>query len=777
MLPKASTVSELLARASLRLQVQPFSDSNLEHQFLMSLTPSLSAWALVVLCVTLSTAAMFTISVVLHVTEFHAFLYAMRFILLVGAKGLTIPSIVKRYPVLVMSGGSFLLATFSVFMVMENPEVLPSYLPVVGEPRVAMELLWTQDPDVRRMLWSKPSSELRFPASCLKSEILNMTYSTWLSDEMFDARCNESKYFAYNFMLMQCFLVGTAAFSGLPLRFCMATWLMSQFACGAVLIMHKAPSFAADNFSAMTIIFLSFCACYWASLNAEQQSRMSMLFRANSTLISMNHGAVAERQKWMQGVHRSSQLAGCVRAALRREEQLHNILAVSVDAIVEISVTDAHKIELLLTEGSHQKVRLETLIGKCAPMFFEELLPDSEQDRWTSYVARSLTGRHDGKGLEIIKVNLGTRCVEGALCLAQSAECQSFLALREVASDESDYSRGVDLSSTESAWEPCGVSCDGLDCISKTSLVMLEDGTLEPVGNLVEGRKILAMDAGSGQLISTQVKQLIESVANRGDLVEIKCSSGIQTTCTPEHLVLSRDGGMGFQEKKAAELVIGDLAQILQVREETIVATRKIQSPSAEVVSIEIDHENAFVFSADVNSTAALAIRPNMLQHGSITSGFRAKQIDMQPSESDLSSSITSTSHGTTFKIGRGAARILALSEVAQIPRGPGGPYSVGSRRHPFNCAPCWFLDRPKGCADGVLCNHCHHPHKELTASGKRKKSHKMKTEAQALNICMPTVTQTIKNTFIEWTLPPDSQYEGGVTFGIPSLRRTRSLP
>jgi len=366
------------------------------------------------------------------------------------------------------------------------------------------------------------------------------------------------------------------------------------------------------------------------------------------------------------------------------------------------------------------------------------------------------------------------------LCLAHSNDCQSFLALREVASDGPDYSTDVDMFPAESAWKSCGVSCDGVDCISKTSLVMMEDGTLEPVANLAEGRKILAIDAGSGQLVSTHVKRLIESVASSGVLVEIKCSSGIQTTCTPEHLVLSRDGGMGFRDKQAADLVTGDRAKILQVREETIVATRTIQSASAEVVSIEIDHENAFVFAADANSTAALAVRPNTLQNGSITCGLTAPLADMQPSESDCLSSLASTSDGATLiRVGRGAARILSLSEVARIPRGPDGPYSFGSQQHPFRCAPCWFIDRPKGCADGVLCNQCHHPHKELTASGKRKRSRKMqmKDEAQSFNVDKPIIIQTVKNTFVEWNLSPNSEHDGDETLGIPSLRRPRSFP
>jgi len=270
---------------------------------------------------------------------------------------------------------------------------------VIGEPRKTMDHLWFQDPDMRRKLWNTSPPELRFPISCLGNRVLNMTYSRYASDSLFelDSRCHESKYFAYNFMLTQCFLVGTAIFSGLTFRFCMANWLMSQLACSAALIVHKAPSFVAGDFSLMTTILLSFCASYWASFNAERHSRMNTLFRANSTLISMSHRAAEERQKWMKGVKCSSELAKCVKAALRLERQLRNILAVSIDAIFEIRVTGAHTIELLLMEGSHEKVRLETLVGKCAPRFFEELLPDSEKNRWSSYVARSFTAPQDGK--------------------------------------------------------------------------------------------------------------------------------------------------------------------------------------------------------------------------------------------------------------------------------------------------------------------------------------------------------------------------------------------
>jgi len=46
----------------------------------------------------------------------------------------------------------------------------------------------------------------------------------------------------------------------------------------------------------------------------------------------------------------------------------------------------------------------------------------------------------------------------------------------------------------------------GPNCFARNSLIVLEDGTREPVCNLQEGHKVLAMNIELGQLVPTEVK-------------------------------------------------------------------------------------------------------------------------------------------------------------------------------------------------------------------------------------------------------------------------------
>jgi len=459
-------------------------------------------------------------------------------------------------------------------------------------------------------------------------------------------------------------------------------------------------------------------------------------------------------------------------------------------------VTSPGATRLLLPDDLNQRARFEALIGQCAPTFLEDILLESEKGRWAAYVARAQSSSGNDMALEMMNLKVGSICVEFVLSVAQANDFKSILALRAVNSHEPESSTIVDVlvnecardnmhciskgrtSSTDVDVFPEDVTCDSMDCISKASLIMMEDGTLEPIGNLKEGCKILAMDGSTGQLVSTQVKAIMEATSREGALFQIKCSSGIQTTCTPDHLVLSRGPCEEFRDNKASDLVVGDRVQMFQAKEETIEAIQSIRLPDAEVISLEIDHDNAFILSADSNSMGALALRPNM-QHA--TEGAAASVPAHEDAQS-LSSYPTSTSQSGSshsgnraiIKLGREGGSMLALSEVAQIPRGPEGQlFSLGTRQHPSNCAPCWFVDRAKGCADGALCNLCHHPHKELTTTAKHKKALRMRRQAQHPAEVIPArIIQTVKNSFVEWTVVRDDD-----PCAKASMRRAHSAP
>jgi len=302
---------------------------------------------------------------------------------------------------------------------------------------------------------------------------------------------------------------------------------------------------------------------------------------------------------------------------------------------------------------------------------------------------------------------------------------------------------------------------------------MLEDGTSAPVSDLKEGCKILAIDGSSGQLVSARVQKIMEATSMEGALLQIKCSSGIQTTCTREHLVLSRCPGEKFQDNRALDLVVGDRVQMFQAKEETIEAIQCIHLPEAEVVSLEIDHENAFILAADPESMGALALRPNALRPNG-AGALLSVHADTQ----SLSSHPTSTSRsGSTaiIKLGHGGGSMLALSEMLQIPRGPDGQLvSLGARKHPSNCAPCWFMDRAKGCVDGALCNQCHYPHTELSTAAKHKKSLKKRRQApQSVKVPEEIITRTVKNSFVEWAVVRDDNDPPVEA----SIRRVHSAP
>jgi len=157
--------------------------------------------------------------------------------------------------------------------------------------------------------------------------------------------------------------------------------------------------------------------------------------------------------------------------------------------------------------------------------------------------------------------------------------------------------------------EPCSDS-KGPDCISKNSLIVSEDGTLQPVRNVQEGHKVSAVDV-DGQLVSVEVQtNFFESKYQTRNLVKIQSSSGIEATCTPEHGVLMKDDCMGFKEVKAANLVVGAKALIFQALEETITAVT-VESACDGVVSLRLESKSARIFAANPLSDKALAMHPS----------------------------------------------------------------------------------------------------------------------------------------------------------------------
>jgi len=157
--------------------------------------------------------------------------------------------------------------------------------------------------------------------------------------------------------------------------------------------------------------------------------------------------------------------------------------------------------------------------------------------------------------------------------------------------------------------------------------------------------------------------------------------------------------------------------------------------------------------------------------------------LDQTGSHNSYSSSLASAaSFNTQFKLGPRLEQELALSSVAQIPKGENGEmYSHGSRHHPHNCTPCLFLKRNKGCFDGALCGWCHYSHPEKPPPTKRRGANKKACRPTPLQHKFepleskfePVIIQTVKNGFVEWVLEQEDEN----TPVSPSLCRAHSAP
>jgi len=305
---------------------------------------------------------------------------------------------------------------------------------------------------------------------------------------------------------------------------------------------------------------------------------------------------------------------------------------------------------------------------------------------------------------------------------------------------------------------------------------LLSSFTLEETGSDSNDPELIGrfservIGLGTSACTPEEVQTMKESEHQRRNLIKIEWCSGVHATCSPEYGVLIRDGGVGFKEVKAADLVIGATALIFYASEETIKAVT-VEPASDGVGSMGLEYQNSFLFGANLMNDMASAMRPKI-----DVKNLWGTPDASHDSFSFSSSTASSSSQGTLFKLGPRLEQELALSDVTQIPKGEDGQlYSCGSQHHPHDCTPCWFLDRAKGCADGVLCTQCHYPHPERPKSSKKRAAHRKRNMLLPVEETReePAIHWTVKNTFVEWVLRERDENLSAV----PSLSRIHSAP
>jgi len=144
-IPLTHRFRAVLLNARHRFCVEPFSDKELEQEFLASRFVYLRSFAslmLVLLGLPSIQLIMYHLqanSVQTNNNMYVILVHAMRLLTMLCVKGLCLPSIVRRYPGPAMIGCSILVAVFTVFIIMENAEVAAQYTVVFrGEPRKFM---------------------------------------------------------------------------------------------------------------------------------------------------------------------------------------------------------------------------------------------------------------------------------------------------------------------------------------------------------------------------------------------------------------------------------------------------------------------------------------------------------------------------------------------------------------------------------------------------------------------------------------------------------------
>jgi len=231
--------------------------------------------------------------------------------------------------------------------------------------------------------------------------------------------------------------------------------------------------------------------------------------------------------------------------------------------------------------------------------------------------------------------------------------------------------------------------------MDQRTFIASEAGTFEPVNNLQEGQKILAFDAWTGNLVSTEAQQTTKSQPLAGNLLKIQSCNGLQATCSSEREVLIKHGAE-YKEVKAGDLTIGAKALMVHVLEETIAAVTAQPTPH-EVVSLCLPHKNAFLFAVDPQIGMALPTLPNI--------GFDAHVDCWGPLEEDipqaapqgwLNSEFKSPIHfdsvltgGVEFELGHRTAHGAAKAEVIRTPQGMDEQfYSCEAQYHSHDYTP-----------------------------------------------------------------------------------------
>jgi len=543
-----------------------------------------------------------------------------------------------------------------------------------------------------------------------------------------------------------------AALSGLSQRECMLSWLLSQVSGFVVLFHYGSASLWQWRQNLFMCLITSFLCSLFLSAGAERHRRICVLLAAETTLTSMSQQCIEARRKWIEKVHTLNPLATCVLSGIRREVQLRNILAVSIDAISRVSVSSDGIVCLHLPAGSPEKERFKSFVGEDVPPVFDDLVLQADKDRWRSYVMRckGVPECNNSSSLEVTRLQLHNLVAEVVLSVDNENGGHSFLALRHVQLNDSipcdmmnvmGISAEPDSNDEFSLLEYKGQS----NCISKSVSVMLSDGRLVPACNLCAGDKVLAMDVANGELAQGTITKIEEySVSNA--LRQVSCTNDVQATCTADHLVARRGEGMSHQQVPAEALSPGDRVTVVELRDETVIGVQSLQEELAEVLAINLEQDGLHIFAADSRSRAALALRPNMhdLQHldaqhtavrnqvGNMQNSHVSDDEDARSSilSSISSSAVTSSDGKTVIKVGpRFSPDSLALSFISSIPYQPAGCLtSHGSRNHPSSCRPCKFQARKKGCADGVLCDQCH-LHSGMTYSARRRAGERQHAE------------------------------------------------
>jgi len=783
-----------------------FTDPILEHRDFVTRMESFASWSKAVLCLTL-------VVIVGSIwwwfdggpcIFFKICLYSARVI--VSSTSVLFSQRLQSLKHMRLSTACCVLSVTATFMLisLENPEVMVSQhcLPGTPEENTFLALKKVEERLSNQDFQSFMSSLMHFvrnasdaghdvyPISCAatvasKLPNLDSTIPSWQGSSL---GCKQRNDFSYNFMVGQAYLLSAAVMSGLTTLHFMLSWCLCQ-TWAVWLFYTRTVSMQLWVQNHVLIIAASFLSSLCACNYLEKHRRIGTLLSADSTLVSMSLSAIKARQQWIQKISASSLWGKGLVSALRREGQLRNILAVSVDAIGIVAVCQNGTVKLLFQNGSLEAERFESLVGQAVPKDFNDIVVDRDKGRWNAYALRCLSAKEPSSSLEMIRIELQNAVVEAVLSVDHGNHAVSFLALRHVKPTEFTTCSDVDMGAEFPEHIPL-TSCDGpSDCISKDCRVMLANGWLEPATNLLPGHRVLAVDITSGEIVQSTVTSIEQASASSGPLMQVQCTNGVSTTCTPDHIVARRGAINPHEQVSAANLCVGDQVTVCELRQETVVSVKGMQDELATVLAINLDQAGLNIFVADPCCRATMAVRPNMYNVGErapmddMTQGLPVSTSCIDSDDGDArswvsSSLVTSSSSDgkTVIKIGpRRTPNCLLLSSIASVPRQTDGRLtSMGSLRHGKQCKPCQFHVRKKGCADGPLCDQCHWPH-EMTYAARNRAPRNVAQDCNQvasnmflarLNTDQVEMYCRVKNTFYE-VLPPSTTL----------IRRVHSAP